>query len=148
MTELGPTLLVSTEPHEDEATPDRLSVAPAVAVAEPFSNTGFGDTVGLSVGALASRLIVTDSLPVPPALVQLKPVVGEVGSPPVHPSASAPGQLVPSACTTVHGPVAEVLLKDTSRPLRSPPGGQWTTATVTVTDKLSVVAAPPLIEID
>src|SRR6266542_7063887 len=72
--------------------------------------------------------------PSPPlARVQLKSVVGEDGTPVVHPSGSLPGQFVPAACTTVHVPADETLLKASSSAARSPPGGQWSTATVTVT---------------
>src|SRR5918998_2014172 len=52
--------------------PERLSVAFGLALALPFSTTGFGLTLGARLGAVASRLIVTDWLFVPPALVAVR----------------------------------------------------------------------------
>ncbi len=68
-TVLLPTLDVSTAPQLAEAMSDKLSEAFGEAVAVPPSKTGFGATVGASVGAVASRLTVTLSEDVPPALV-------------------------------------------------------------------------------
>ena len=39
------------------ATPEPLSVAPAVAIATPLRETGSGDTLGESVGAVLSIMI-------------------------------------------------------------------------------------------
>jgi hypothetical protein len=61
--------LVVTVPQFAEASPDRGSLAPGLAVAVPLRNTGFGETVGLKTGAVASRLIVTLWIVVPPVLV-------------------------------------------------------------------------------
>src|SRR4051812_24107196 len=66
----APTLPVTTGAQPCEAMSAVLSVAVAVAVAAPLSTTGLGLTVGASAGAVASRLMVTDTGPVvPPALV-------------------------------------------------------------------------------
>jgi hypothetical protein len=64
-----PTLLVVTVPQLAEARPDMASLAPGLAVAEPLSSTGLGETVGLKTGPVASRLIVMLFEAVPPALV-------------------------------------------------------------------------------
>ena len=50
-------MFVDTASQLCEATPDPLSVAPAVAVAFPLRYTGSGETLGASVGAVLSILI-------------------------------------------------------------------------------------------
>ena len=69
LTLLLPTVAVFGVPQVDDATPESASVALGVAVAEPLSSTELGATPGTSDGAVASRLIVTRSELVPPALV-------------------------------------------------------------------------------
>src|SRR5437762_1426530 len=64
-----PTLLVVGAPQLALPTLDSASFAFGLAVALPFSSTGFGLTLGARVGAVASRLIVTGWLFAPPALV-------------------------------------------------------------------------------
>jgi hypothetical protein len=64
-----PALLVVTGAQLAEARPEVLSLAPGLAVAAPLRNTGFGETVGLKTGAVASRLMVILLEAVPPALV-------------------------------------------------------------------------------
>ena len=71
LTLLLPTVAVFGVPQLDVATPESASVALGVAVAVPLSSTALGATAGASDGAVASRLIVTVSEPVPPALVAL-----------------------------------------------------------------------------
>jgi hypothetical protein len=66
---------VTTGSQLDDRRPDPGIVASsafAVAVADPPRSTGFGSTLGASVGSVASRLMVTDSLEVPPALVAVQ----------------------------------------------------------------------------
>jgi hypothetical protein len=72
LTVLLPTLPVLGVPQLCEARSEAASLAPGVAVAVPLRSTGSGETVGLSMDGVASRLIVTLSLPVPPALVALQ----------------------------------------------------------------------------
>ena len=69
LTVLVPTVFVSSAPQLCAATPDSASFAPAAAVALPFRSTGLGETPGLSVGGVASRLMVTVCVFVPPALL-------------------------------------------------------------------------------
>src|SRR6266511_4643765 len=131
---------VSAASIEIVTTGGAVSDGGASKVMESWARTSSGPCLNRANTVLA---------PSPPlARVQLKSVVGEVGTPEVHPSGSLPGQFVPAVCTTVHGPADETLLKASSSAARSPPGGKWSTATVTVTAKLLVEAAPPLIEID
>src|SRR5919106_595741 len=98
-----PTPLVSTSSHEAEAIPERLSLAFGEAVALPFSRTGLGDTLGLSVGLVASRLIVTDFEAVPPALVASQvSVVPAVSALIVVESQPLVEEIADSLSTTVH----------------------------------------------
>lgn len=77
-----PTFDVLTAPQDCEAMPDKASEAFGVAVAVPCSKTGFGETLGASAGAVASRLMVTLCELVPPALVamQVRETVGVRGN--------------------------------------------------------------------
>jgi hypothetical protein len=52
-----PTVFVDKAPQLWLATPEPVSVAPALAVAVPLRKTGLGDTLGDSVGAVLSILI-------------------------------------------------------------------------------------------
>ena len=69
VTDLGPTLDVSSAPHNGEpTTPDRLSVALLVTIAAPFKTTGFGLTEAVTAGSVLSYLkaaeaVVADGLP-------------------------------------------------------------------------------------
>src|SRR6476659_3650822 len=72
LTALLPAVLATGVPQLDDARPDSPSAALGDAVAVPFSSTGFGDTIGASVGAVPSRLTVTVWVLVPPSLVALQ----------------------------------------------------------------------------
>jgi len=71
-TACGPSDDVSTGSQLAAAIPDVLSEAPASAVAAALCRTGSGETLGLSTGAVASRLIVTDFVSEPARLVALQ----------------------------------------------------------------------------
>jgi hypothetical protein len=72
VTLLAPSLLVSGVAQLWVATPDVASAALALAVALPLSATGLGDTLGAKLGAVVSRLSVTDCALVPPRLVAVQ----------------------------------------------------------------------------
>ena|SRR5689334_16993070 len=72
---LLPTLPVLTAEQLADATPDIASLAFGVAVALPFNSTELGETLGVIAGAVASRMIVTSRLLIPPALVALQLMV-------------------------------------------------------------------------
>ena len=57
VTVFEPTLLVSKAPQPCEAIPERLSVAPVLAVALPLSRAGFGETLEINVGTVLSILM-------------------------------------------------------------------------------------------
>src|SRR5690606_21270090 len=80
------------------------------AVAMPLSSTGVGVTVGSSVGAVASRLIVTVSDAVPPALLAVQVSVTPSVSA-VMVAASQPSSIVTadSSSVTVHVTVTSLV---------------------------------------
>ena len=62
-----PTDAVDRPGHPPPATPDVASLAWSFAWIGPCSSTRFGETVGAITGAVASRLIVTSTVRVPPS---------------------------------------------------------------------------------
>jgi hypothetical protein len=108
VTERSPAAEVSGVSQSDEARPDVASAAFAVAVITPPASTLDGEAVGASVGGVASRVIVTERVLLPPRLlaehVKVTPLVSAVTEVALQPvlevmslSASVTVQLTPTS---------------------------------------------------